>query len=92
MPDATADAGRQLLPFVAYNGHHAPVSGKGDAAESLPAVRQRTRRAHCVLGSGVEKFPGTYDGLRPVFSRGNAFLEATVEDDIRPTWLGPGDV
>src|SRR5580693_1166632 len=65
-----ADAGRQLRPSVAYNGHHAPVSGQGEAAERLAAVRQRARRARCVPGSGVEKFPGTYDGLHPVFSRG----------------------
>ena len=69
-----ADAGRQLLPSVAYNGHHAPVSGKGDAAESLAAVRQRARRARCVPGSSVEKFPGTYDGLHPIFSRGKHFV------------------
>jgi hypothetical protein len=61
-----ADAGRQFRPSVAYNGHHAPVSCQGEAAESL---RQRARRARCVPGSGVEKFPGTYDGLHPVFSR-----------------------
>ena len=61
---------RPAAPSVAYNGHHAPVSGQGEAAERLAAVRQRARRARCVPGSGVEKFPGTYDGLHPVFSRG----------------------
>ena len=47
--------------------HHAPVSGKGDAAERLAAVGQRARRARCVPGSGVEKFPGIYDGLHGFF-------------------------
>ena len=40
------------------------------ARTAILKARQRARRARCVPGSGVEKFPGTYDGLHPVFSRG----------------------
>ena len=36
---------RPAAPSVAYNGHHAPVSGQGEAAERLAAVRQRAPAA-----------------------------------------------
>jgi hypothetical protein len=56
-----ADAGRQFLPSIAYDGHHPPVRGKGDASQRLSAVGRGSCRTGCVPGGGVEQFPGTYD-------------------------------
>ena len=44
-----------------WYGPVCPVVGEGWHREVSPYPNP---------GSGVEKFPGTYDGLHPVFSRG----------------------
>jgi hypothetical protein len=64
-----ADAGRQFLPSIADDVHHPPVRGEGDAAQRLSAIGRGARRTGCVLGGGVEQFPGTYDGWHPVISK-----------------------